>query len=123
MGHHAGHAGLHHAAYGLTGDTTVGDLINDINGSGKGLVATLDNTGNLVVTDTQNRGTATDPLADAGATTSRSAPTAAAETLTNTTNSSTMDVYLSDSTIAGSSTIGSPGHLRQRQHERHQHFQ
>ena len=27
-----------------TGDATVGDLINDINGSGKGLVATLDNT-------------------------------------------------------------------------------
>jgi flagellin len=48
-----------------TGDTTVGNLIDDINTSGKGLVATLDNTGNVVVTDTQNRGSAADPLADA----------------------------------------------------------
>ncbi len=85
----------------------MGDLINDVNGSGKGLIATLDNTGNLVVTDTQNRGTAADPLASAGATNTLKIGTdAAAETLTNTTNSSTMDVYLSDSTTAGSSTIG-----------------
>ena len=59
-----------------SGDATVGDLINDVNTSGKGLIATLDNTGNLVVTDTQNRGSATDPLASAGATnTLRSVPT------------------------------------------------
>ena len=91
----------------FTGDSTVGDLINDVNGSGKGLIATLDNTGNLVVTDTQNRGSATDPLASAGATNTLKIGTdAAAESLTNTTNSSTMDVYLSDSTTAGSSTIG-----------------
>ena len=91
----------------FTGDATVGDLINDVNGSGKGLIATLDNTGNLVVTDTQNRGTTTDPLASAGATNTLKIGTdSAAETLTNTTNSSTMDVYLSDSTTAGSSTIG-----------------
>jgi flagellin len=89
-----------------SGDATVGDLINDVNGSGKGLIATLDNTGNLVVTDTQNRGTATDPLADGGATTLKIGTDSAAETLTNTSNSSTMDVYLSDSTTAGSSTIG-----------------
>ena len=88
-----------------TGDATVGDLINDINGSGKGLIATLDNTGNLVVTDTQNRGNATDPLADGGSTLKINGD-GAADTLTNTTNSSTMDVYLSDSTTAGSSTIG-----------------
>ncbi len=90
----------------FTGDATVGDLINDVNSSGKGLIATLDNTGNLVITDTQNRGSA-NPLASAGATNTLKIGTdAAAETLTNTTNSSTMDVYLSDSTTAGSSTIG-----------------
>ena len=87
-------------------DATVGDLINDVNSSGKGLIATLDNTGNLVVTDTQNRGNSTNPLADGGATTLKIGTDSAAETLTNTTNSSTMDVYLSDSTTAGSSTIG-----------------
>jgi flagellin len=91
----------------FSGDATVGDLINDVNGSGKGLIATLDNTGNLVVTDTQNRGSATDPLVSAGATNTLKIGTdSSAETLTNTTNSSTMDVYLSDSTTAGSSTIG-----------------
>src|SRR5580704_7167494 len=90
-----------------SGDATVGDLINDVNTSGKGLIATLDNTGNLVVTDTQNRGSATDPLASAGATnTVKIGTDAATESLTNTSNSSTMDVYLSDSTTAGSSTIG-----------------
>ena len=90
-----------------SGDATVGDLIIDVNSSGKGLIATLDNTGNLVVTDTQNRGSATDPLASAGATNTLKIGTdAATESLTNTSNSSTMDVYLSDSTTAGSSTIG-----------------
>jgi len=88
-----------------TGDATVGDLITDINGSGKGLIATLDNTGNVVVTDTQNRGDATDPLTDGGSTIKINGDSAA-DTLANTTNSSTMDVYLSDSTTAGSSTIG-----------------
>ncbi len=88
-----------------TGDATVGDLITDINGSGKGLVATLDNTGNVVVTDTQNRGSSTDPLADGGSTIKINGDSAA-DTLANTTNSSTMDVYLSDSTTAGSSSIG-----------------
>jgi len=86
-------------------DTTVGDLINDINGSGNGLIATLDNTGNVVVTDTQNRGSATDPLADGGSTIKINGD-GAADTLANTTDSSTMDVFLSDSTTAGSSTIG-----------------
>lgn len=88
-----------------TGDTTVGNLINDINTSGKGLVATLDNTGNVLVTDTQNRGSATNPLAD-GVSTLQINGDASADLLANTTNSSTMDVYLSDSTAAGSSTIG-----------------
>ena len=88
-----------------TGDTTVGNLIDDINTSGKGLVATLDNTGNVVVTDTQNRGSAADPLADAVSTLKINGDSSA-DLLANTTNSSTMDVYLSDSTAAGSSTIG-----------------
>jgi flagellin len=88
-----------------TGDTTVGNLIDDINTSGKGLVATLDNTGNVVVTDTQNRGSAADPLADAVSTLKINGD-GSADLLANTTNSSTMDVYLSDSTAAGSSTIG-----------------
>jgi flagellin len=88
-----------------TGDTTVGQLVTDINGSGKGLIATLDNSGNVMVTDTQNRGSATDPLADAGSTIKINGDSSA-DTLTNTTNSSVMDVYLSDSTTAGSSTIG-----------------
>ncbi len=38
-------------------DATVGDVINDINGSGTGLVATLNSSGQLVVTDAENRGT------------------------------------------------------------------
>ncbi|HKD86077.1 MAG TPA: flagellin [Terriglobales bacterium] len=87
-----------------TGDTTVGDLIKDINSSGKGLIATLDDTGNVVVTDTQNRGSATNPLADAVSTIKINGD-GAADLLANTTNSSTMDVYLSDSTTAGSSKI------------------
>ena len=87
-----------------TGDATVGELINDINTSGKGLVATLNDTGNVVVTDTQNRGSATDPLADAVSTIKINGDLAA-DLLGNTTNSSTMDVYLSDSTTAGSSKI------------------
>ncbi len=94
-----------------TGDATVGDLINDINGSGKGLIATLDDTGNVVVTDSQNRGDATNPLADAVSTIKINGD-GAADTLASTTNSSTMDVYLSDSTTAGSShDLGHPGHL------------
>src|SRR5579871_4618979 len=86
---------------------TVAGLIENINNSGQGLFATLDNTGNLVITDSQNRGTgATNELADGGATTLKIGTDAAAETLANTSNSSTMSVYLSDSTVAGSSTIG-----------------
>ncbi len=87
-------------------DATVGDLINDVNTSGKGLIASLDKTGNLVITDTQNRGTTADPLANGAGTTLKIGTDTAAETLTNTSDSSTMDVYLSDSTTAGSSTIG-----------------
>ncbi len=82
-------------------------MISNINSSGTGLLATLDNTGNLIVTDSQNRGTAAaNQLTDGGATTLKIGTDAAAETLANTADSSTMNVYLSDSTTAGSSTIG-----------------
>lgn len=86
---------------------TVAGLIENINNSGTGLLATLDNTGNLVITDAQNRGTtAATQLTDGGATTLVVGADAGAETLANTTNSSTMNVYLSDSTVVGSSQIG-----------------
>jgi len=86
---------------------TVAGLIENINNSGTGLFASLDNTGALVVTDSQNRGTdATTALVDGGATTLQIGADANAEVLTNTNNSSSMSIYLSDSTVAGSSTIG-----------------
>ncbi|HUB03248.1 MAG TPA: flagellin [Terriglobales bacterium] len=86
---------------------TVAGLIENINNSGKGLIATLDNTGNLVITDTYNRGSsAGTELEDGGATTLQIGGDATAETLTNTSNSSTMNVFLSDSTQVGSSLIG-----------------
>jgi len=87
-----------------TGDATVGDLINDINSSGKGLIATLDNTGNLVVTDTLGRGDATNFLKDATSTIKINGD-GSADLLAQTTNATSMDVYLSDSTTAGSSSI------------------
>ena len=84
----------------------MGALINDINTSGKGLIATIDNTGNLVVTDTQSRGSTADPLANAGAATTLKVGTdGTAETLTNTATSSSTNIYLSDSTKAGSESI------------------
>ena len=84
---------------------TVAGLIENINNSGTGLFATLDNTGNLMITDSQNRGSAAgSALVDAGSTVQIGSD-AAAETLTNTNTSSSMSVYLSDSTTAGSSSI------------------
>jgi len=85
---------------------TVGGLIENINNSKTGLFATLDNTGNLVVTDSQNRGTtAATQLTDGGATTLQVGADGAAETLTNTSTASSMSVYLTDSTVSGSSQI------------------
>jgi flagellin len=84
---------------------TVGGLIQNINNSGTGLIATLDASGNIVVTDTYNRGTTANPLADAGSTMEINGDTAA-DTMANTTNSNTTDIYLSDSTVAGSESIG-----------------
>jgi flagellin len=87
-------------------DATVGDVINDINGSGKGLVASLNSTGNLVITDTQNRAISSSTALTSGSgTTLQIGADTAAETGVNTTDSSTFSVYLSDGTSAGSSTI------------------
>lgn len=88
-------------------DTTVGGVINDINGSGTGLVATLNSAGQLVVTDAENRGTGAANQLTADATTGNfTIGGAASGVFDNTTNSSTMNVFLSDSTVTGSSTIG-----------------
>jgi flagellin len=88
-------------------DTTVGAVISDINNSGTGLMATIDSSGHLMVTDALNRGTsaANQLQGDAATGTFEVGGASAAETLTNTTNSSSMGVYLSDSTTVGSSTI------------------
>jgi len=88
-------------------DATVGDVINDINSSGTGLVAALDSNGHLMVTDSENRGTGAANELEADATTgSFTIGSDTSETFTNTDNSSTMNVFLSDSTTAGSSSIG-----------------
>src|SRR5271157_1574682 len=87
-------------------DATVGDVINDINGSGTGLVATLDAKGHLMVTDAENRGTgAANQLTADAATDSFTIGGAASGVFDNTTNSSTTSVFLSDATATGSSTI------------------
>jgi len=87
-------------------DTTVGAVINDINASNTGLVATLDSNGHLMVTDAQDRGTsAANELSADAATGSFTIGGAASGAFDNTINSSTMNVYLSDSTVAGSNTI------------------
>ncbi len=87
-------------------DKTVGDLINDINTNGNGLIASLDGNGNLVVTDTKNRGVdATSELQDNTSTLKLGGDSNVATVTAAPTNSSTMDVFLSDSTAVGSSTI------------------
>ena len=87
--------------------TTVGAVVNQINNSGTGLVATLDSAGHLMITDGRNRGTsaANQLSADAATGTFEVGGASSAETFTNTTNASSMGVYLSDSTTVGSSTI------------------
>ncbi len=96
-------------------DTTVGAVITDINSNTatSGLTAALQH-GELVITDTQNRSTdagneLTPNVAAGTFKIAGAAPTFTNTTdpsVNNTTNSSTMDVFLSDSTTAGSSTIG-----------------
>src|SRR5208337_3208180 len=88
-------------------DATVGDVINDINGSGTGLVATLNAKGQLVVTDAEDRGTsAANQLTADAATGNFQIGGAASGAFDNTTNSSTMSVFMSDSTVTGSTSIG-----------------
>jgi flagellin len=48
---------------GLTGASTVGDLINSINSANDGLTASLSNGGNLVITDSKNRQISVDAAA------------------------------------------------------------
>ena len=85
---------------------TVGDLINDINKNGGGLIASLDASGNLVVTDTKGRGVdAASELQDNTSTLQIGGDAATATVTAAPTNASTMDIYLSDSTGVGSSTI------------------
>jgi len=87
------------------GEANVGALINEINNSGQGLVAAINSNGQLMVTDTLNRGSATNPLTVTG-TGFEINGEAANETFTNPTNSNVMNIYLTDSTAAGSSQIG-----------------
>lgn len=87
-------------------DATVGDLVTDINTNGNGLIASLDKNGNLQVTDTKNRGVdAASELQDNTSTLKLGGDSNAATVTAAPTNSSTMDVFLSDSTAVGSSTI------------------
>src|SRR5271157_279787 len=91
---------------GANGDKTVGAVINDINSSGTGLVATLNDKGFLVVTDAENRGTsAANQLTADALTGAFQIGGAATGAFDNTTNSSTTSVFLSDATATGSSTI------------------
>jgi len=84
----------------------VGDLINDINTNGAGLIASLDQNGNLVVTDTKNRGTdAASELQNNTSTLKVGGDNNVATVTAAPTNASTMDIFLSDSTAVGSSTI------------------
>lgn len=86
---------------------TVAGLIENINNSGSGLVATLTSEGQLMVTDTYNRGTGTTSELTADTTNSLEiGGDTTPEAMTNTSNSSTMNVFLSDSTQVGSAEIG-----------------
>lgn len=95
------------------GDTTVGQLITDINNSGTGLVASLNGFGQLLVSDGQERGTSGNPLAinygAAGAIGGGPPPPinppGGVVFSVNTTNASTLSTYLSDSTTIGSSSV------------------
>ena len=106
-------------------DATVGDLINDINTNGNGLIASLDRSGSLVVTDTKNRGVdATSQLQNNTSTLKVGGDSSAATVTAAPTNSSNMDVYLSDSTSRGQQHhLGGAEPVRQRPDERLQHRQ
>jgi len=84
---------------------TVAGLIENINNSGSGVFATLDASGHLMITDSQNRGSDAGTALAVGAANTLKIGADNAETLTSTNTSSSMSIYLSDSTTAGSSSI------------------
>jgi flagellin len=81
------------------GSETVASMLNQINTSGIGVVASLDGSGNLQLQDTLGRGSIS---YDASST--WVAPGAMAKSAT--TGGNVMNVFLSDSTSTGTSTIG-----------------
>jgi len=85
-------------------DATVGDVINDINNSGKGLVATLDSNGHLMITDAENRGTTAATALEADTTTGNFYVGAAHQFQYNQITSGTTTATLA-STISGTLTI------------------
>ena len=85
-------------------DNTVGDVINDINNSGKGLVAALDSTGHLMVTDAENRGSTAATALEANTTTGSFNVGANHQFQYNQVTSGTTTATLA-STIAGTLTI------------------
>ncbi len=85
-------------------DSTVGDVINDINGSGTGLIAALDSNGNLMITDAENRGTTAATALEANAATGSFTVGAAHQFQYNQESSGTTTATLA-STIAGTVTI------------------
>lgn len=85
-------------------DATVGDVINDINSSGTGLVAALDSNGHLMITDAENRGTTAATALEADTTTGSFTVGAANQFQYNQESSGTTTATLA-STIAGTVTI------------------
>lgn len=95
------------------GEGTVGALITEINNAGDGLTASLNNSGQLVVTDTQNRGSSAHPLAVTGTNFEIGSDTSD-ETFANTSYGVTANV-VTDSTgsrlVLTSNTSGAAGNL------------
>jgi len=95
------------------GEGTVGALITEINNSGDGLAASLNNSGQLVITDTQNRGSSTNPLTVTGTGFEIGSDTSN-ETFTNTNYGVTASV-VTDSVgsrlVLASNTSGAAGNL------------
>lgn len=90
-------------------DKTVGDLINDVNASGK-LIASLDGSGNLLITATDGSAVAAGTQVQDNGSDIKFAGTAATVTAAPS-NSSAFNVFLSDGTSTGtgniSTTLGS----------------
>jgi flagellin len=88
-----------------TADTTVSAMISDIDNSGKGLVASLNSTGQLMITDTQNRGSSAANQLTVG-TAGGFEINAATQAFSTPQDTNTTTIFLSDSTAAGVETIG-----------------